>query len=56
MAPKKTEPAGKKAELVQDLPPSALELLLPTWSDAAIQDTGSPGKAVIPDHRLPRAV
>ena len=52
MAPKRAEPAGKKAEPVQDLPPSALELSLPIWSDAAIQqDTGSPGKAVMFDHR-----
>jgi len=47
MAPKKAEPAGKKVEAVQELPSSALELLLPTWSDAAAQQESAPsGKAV----------
>ena len=46
MAPKKADPASKKAEAVQELPPSTLELALPLWSDAAaFQDpsvTGAP--------------
>ncbi|KAL0028975.1 hypothetical protein WJX77_009213 [Trebouxia sp. C0004] len=42
MAPKKAEPAGKKVEPVQELPPSALELLLPTWSDAPAQQKPAP--------------
>lgn len=35
MAPKKAD-AVKKAETPQDLSPSALETLLPSWSDTSI--------------------
>ena len=44
MAPKKAD-AGKKVEAPQDLSPSALEALLPTWNDANPfqDDKGSQG-------------
>lgn len=44
MAPKKAE-VGKKAEVPQELSPSALELLLPIWNAATLpqDDKGSQG-------------
>lgn len=44
MPPRKADPAGKKAEAVQELSPSALELALPLWNDAtALQDSSATG-------------
>ena len=42
MAPKKADLAGKKAEAVQELSSSALELALPLWNDAAVLQDFSP--------------
>lgn len=52
MAPKKAEPAGKKVEPVQELSPSDLELLLPTWSDATAQQEPAPSGRVVDCCRL----
>ncbi len=54
MAPKKAEPAGNKVEPVQELPPSALELLLPTWSDATAQQEPAPSGRAVGCRRLIR--
>lgn len=51
MAPKKADVAGKKAEVAQDLSPSALELLLPLWDDA-LQDSSVPGVLLAAQQRL----
>lgn len=50
MAPKKADLAGKKVEAVQDLSPSALELLLPLWDDA-FQDSSVPGVLLAAVHQ-----
>ena len=43
MAPKKQE-GGKKPEPASDLSPSALETLLPTWTDANVSQEDKSGQ------------
>lgn len=53
MAPKKAD-AGKKAETPQDLSPSALESLLPTWNDSNIAQNDKENQTSMHSHLLLR--